>query len=100
MGRVRSVGLQKRNGIWRIDKIISGQRICESCGTGDLEEAERYLAKLSEEIRQASVYGVRPDRPFREATTKFIKENQHLASIDRYERVIGTLNPFIGNLPL
>ena len=53
-----------------------------------------------EEIRQASVYGVRPSRMFREAAIKFLTENGHLASIDRYARAIKKLDPFIGHLPL
>jgi hypothetical protein len=81
MGRKHSPGLQKINGIWHIDKKIDGRRLCESTGTSELEEAERYLAKRRETIRQASVYGVRPKRIFREATMKFLLENQHKKSL-------------------
>ena len=101
MGRKQQIaGLQTRYGIWQIDKTIFGKRICESTGTSDFEEAQAYLAKRIEETRQATVYGVRPKRLFREAAIKFLEENQHLASIDRYARVLKTLDPFIGELPI
>ena len=40
MGRRRTPGLIKLGEIWHIDKQIRGRRVCESTGTGNLEEAE------------------------------------------------------------
>ena len=60
MGRKRTPGLQKIGDIWHIDKNVNGRRLCESTGTSNLEEAEKYLARRLETIRQAEVYGVRP----------------------------------------
>jgi hypothetical protein len=83
MGRSKVPGLRKRGRIWHIDKQIRGYgSLCESTGSHDLEEAQRYLAKRCEEIRQASVYGIRPTRTFREAATKYLLEHQSKASID------------------
>ena len=76
----RTPGLIKIRGIWHIDKWVRGRRICKGTGTGDIEEAERYLARLLEEIRQAEIYGIRPQRTFRQAATKYLKEG-HKASI-------------------
>lgn len=93
MGRKRIPGLYKRQGIWHVDKVVFGRRLCESTGTGDAEEAERFLARITESIRQQVVYGVRPDRTFREAATKYLNETckrslardaQDLAILDRY----------------
>ena len=100
MGRRRTPGLRNRKGIWHIDKQILGQKIYESTGTSELETAELVLARRIEEIRQAKVFGVRPKRTFREAATKFLEENMHLASIDDYAMHIKQLDPYIGNLPL
>lgn len=100
MGRKRSPGLIKRGAIWHINKKIKGQRISESTGTGSLEEAEDYLIQRLEQIRQASIYGVRPKRSFREAATKFLKENQDKTSLPIDARLIKQLDPFIGHLPL
>jgi hypothetical protein len=65
MGRKRISGLVMRAGVWHIDKHLFGRRICQSTGTARLEEAERHLARVMEEARQAQVYGVRPTRTFR-----------------------------------
>ena len=51
MGRKTSPGLVKRGGIWHIDKHLYGRRICQSSGTTQIEEAERYLARLMEQLR-------------------------------------------------
>ena len=81
MGRKKTPGLVRRKGIWHIDKWIEGQRICQSTGSVELGEAERYLARLTESLRQATIYGVRPERSFEEAAIRFVREN-HKRSLD------------------
>ncbi|MGB5628251.1 MAG: site-specific integrase [Woeseiaceae bacterium] len=100
MGRKKTPGLFKRSGIWHIDKRIEGQRVCQSTGSTGLEEAERFLARLAESLRQARVYGVRQERSFEEASIKFVRENQHKRSLDRDICLLKQLMPWIGNLPL
>ena len=100
MGRKKTPGLFKRSGIWHIDKRIEGQRVCQSTGSAELEEAERFLARLTESLRQAKVYGVRQERSFEEASIKFVRENQHKRSLDRDICLLKQLMPWIGNLPL
>ena len=100
MGRKRTPGLIKRAGVWHIDKKTHGRRICQSCGTDSLEEAERLLARLMEEIRQAVVYGVRPQRTFEQAAAKFVLENQHKRSLDDDIDRLNHLVKHIGNKPL
>lgn len=100
MGRKATPGLVKRGGIWHIDKRIRGRRICQSTGSAELGEAERYLARLSEEIRQAEVYGVRPTRTFEQAAAKFVLENRHKRSLDSDIGRLKQLMPWIGDLPL
>ncbi|MBI3481355.1 MAG: tyrosine-type recombinase/integrase [Nitrosomonadales bacterium] len=103
MGK-RMPGLYRRpdkpGGMWHVDKIVYGERVCESCGTCDEEEAQRYLVRRLEEVRQATVYGVRPDRIFRVAATKYLTDNQHKASIVSDGYMLQSLDPFIGELPL
>jgi len=100
MGRKRIPGLRERNGIWHIEKQILGKKLCESTGTSSLKTAEIILARRIEEIRQAKIFGVRPKRRFREAATKFLEENLHLAGIGDYATHLRQLDPFIGDLPL
>ena len=99
MGQKVPPGLIKRGETWHIQKAIAGQRIRESCGTGHLKEAERYLAHRMEEIRQAKIYGVRPKRTFREAATRYLREETK-ASINRDVDLLKILDPFIGDLYL
>ena len=98
MGTQKMSGLTKRGGTWHIDKVFRGTRIRESTGSGEIVKAQELLAKRIEEIRAAQLYGVRPDRTFRAAATKFLNENQHKRSIDDDALHLSQLDPFIGNL--
>jgi integrase len=100
MGKKHVPGLQKIGGTWHIDKRVNGSRICESTGTGNLEEAERYLIRRLEAIRQAVIYGIRPKRIFRDAAIKFVRENQHKRSISADIWQLRVLDAFIGELSL
>ena len=95
----RTPGLVKRGETWHIDKWVRGRRLCESAGTSDRAEAERYLARKLEEMRQAEVYGVRPRRTFRQAATKHLNESRK-ASIADDAKWLKQLDPFIGDLAL
>lgn len=100
MGRKKAAGLIMRAGVWHIDKRLFGRRICQSTGATRLEEAERTLARVMEETRQAQVYGVRPSRTFEQAAAKFVLENQHKRSLrDDISRLKG-LMPAIGSIAL
>ena len=101
MGRKRTPGLIKRNEVWHIDKFITGYgRLCESCETGKIEEAERRLSQRIHEIREATLYGVRPNRLFKEAATKYLRENIDKASIEFDAQHLDRLSPYINDLPL
>ncbi len=100
MGRKRTPGLYKRYGQWQIDKKVQGTRLCESTGTCDLEEAESYLARRIEQIRQARVFGIRASHTFAEAATKYLIENQHKASIVDDAMHLKQLHSFIGYFQL
>ena len=100
MGRKRTPGLVRRQGLWHIDKRIGGRRVCQSTGTAKLEEAELFLARQIEETRQAQVYGVRPARSFELAAVKFVRENQHKRTIRNDIAQLKRLMPWIGSLPL
>src|SRR5580765_769195 len=100
MGRKRVPGLIMRAGIYHIDKCLFGRRICRRPGTARREEAERYLARTMEQIRQAEIYGVRPSRTFEQAAAKFVLEHQHKRSLaDDVGRLKG-LMAWIGDITL
>jgi integrase len=100
MGNQRTTGLTKRGGVWHIDKVFRGTRIRESTATGDLAKAQEQLARRIDQIRTARVYGLRSDRTFRAAATRFLEENQHKKSIRDDAALLRQLDPFIGNLTL
>ena len=100
MGRKATPGLVKRSGKWHIDKQFGGRRICQSTGTDRLDEAERFLARTLEEIRQAEIYGKRPIRTFEDAAAKYVLENQHKKSLQKDIGIIKQLLPWIGNAQL
>jgi len=100
MGRKASPGLRKRGDIWHIDKKMFGQRIQQSTGTSDLKEAELIFAKTIDEVRRMQIYGVRRERTFREAATRYLEENLHLRSISDSASHLKVLDPFIGSLKL
>jgi len=100
MGRKRTPGLVRRGAVWHVDKWIGGRRVCQSTGTGRLDEAERFLARLIDEIRQAEVYGVRPRRSFEQAAAKFVLENQHKRSLRSDIGRLKLLMPWIGQMSL
>jgi integrase len=98
MGNQRTSGLTKRGGIWHIDKQFRGVRIRESASTSNLTEAVALLAKRIEAIRKTLIYGIRPERTFRAAATKYLQENQHKRSISDDAGHLAILDPFIGDL--
>ena len=100
MGRKKAAGLYFRNGVWHIDKVFRGVRVCESTGQSDLEKAQEHLTRRLEEARQALVFGVRPQRTFRKAATKYLLEHQHKRSIGDDALHLRQLDRFIGDLPI
>src|SRR5882762_9067636 len=96
--RRRTPGLLLRRGIWHIDKIIYGKRICESTRTGDRIEAEALLARRVTQARHVHFFGEPCEHSFREAATKFLAENQHKRSLERDRRALAVLDPSILSL--
>ncbi|WP_282372303.1 tyrosine-type recombinase/integrase [Pseudomonas sp. PS02290] len=93
-------GLSQRNGLWHIDKKINGERLYESTGTADRQEAERYLIHRLEQIRQQKVYGVRQVKTWRDAAMKFLLEIKDQPSFKLSAHHLSQLDPFIGDMPL
>ena len=96
----RTPGLICRQGVWHVDKEVFGRRICESTGTGEIAEAERHLTKRLEEVRQATVYGVRPRRIFREAEIKYLNTHLSKRAVGRDAQDLRIIDPYLGDLQL
>lgn len=100
MGRKIPAGLIKQGKIWHIDKTVGGQRICKSCETTDLKEAEKFLNKTLEENRKARLFGDRPSYTFEKAAMKFIEDFQHKRSIRDDIGRLKKIVPVIGDKPI
>ncbi|WP_236193570.1 tyrosine-type recombinase/integrase [Pseudomonas faucium] len=88
------------SGIWKIDKVYRGERIQESTGTCDRQEAEQYLIHLLEKMRQRKVYGVREIKTFATAAAKYLVENKEQPSIRLTALYLEQVVEYIGHLPL
>ncbi|MGG2584857.1 tyrosine-type recombinase/integrase [Pseudomonas aeruginosa] len=100
MARKTITGLYERNGIWHVDKVVRGQRLQESTGTSNREEAEQYLIHRLEKLREEKVYGIRRIRSWREAATRYLVEYKDMPSIGLAAIYLEQLDPYIGDLPL
>jgi hypothetical protein len=100
MARKTITGLYEKGGVWRIDKVYRGERIRESTGIGDRQEAEQYLIHLLERLRQQKVYGVRQVHTWEEAATRYLLEVRDQPSIHLTALCLKQLHPYIGHLPL
>ncbi|NIE73060.1 tyrosine-type recombinase/integrase [Pantoea sp. Ap-967] len=101
MAKKAITGLQKMpSGIWKIDKVYRGERIQESTGTCDRQEAEQYLIHLLEKMRQRKVYGVREIKTFATAAAKYLVENKEQPSIRLTALYLEQMVEYIGHLPL
>jgi integrase len=96
----RPPGLLLRGRVWHIDKVIYGKRLCESSGTSDRIEAEALLARRVTQARRIHLFGEQREHTFREAAAKFLAENQHKRSLERDQRALAVLDPFIGSFAL
>lgn len=96
----RTPGLRKKGQTWHIEKVIAGQIVRCSTGEQELDQAERYLAKLIEDTRKVKVYGERIERTFDEAAARYIDEYNHKRSLDRDIVSLKAVMPYIGNMEL
>src|SRR6266404_2724772 len=87
--------------IWYIDKRVKRYgRLCESTGTADREEAERYLLQRLRELREIRIYDERPKRTFQDAVKKYLADHAQKKSIAREAATLKGMESFIGQLPL
>ena len=75
MARTRTAGIQaETDGCKVVDKRVFGVRIKRRIGKIDQDQAEAWLAQEVEKLRQAKLFGQRPQRTFREAAIRYLEE--------------------------
>ena len=80
MGK-KSTGIYKRqNNSWVVDKFVEGVRFYQSFGS--YEDAEAWLTRELEALRQTRVHGATPQITFDQAAGRYIEENAHMASVE------------------
>lgn len=97
MGRQSGVYQDDKNR-WCVDKVYSGKRLRERFET--FEEAENWLIRQLEILRQVNLFGVRRERTFNEASAKYVMEHQAKVSLQTDIYMLQSIMPFIGNLTL
>ena len=95
-----STGLEKRNGVWWINKSFQGKRLRECCWTSDKKEAEEVLANRLQEIKDFAVLGRPRQFVFRDCALRYIEENRHLDSHPDIVCALMMLDTFIGEIPI
>jgi integrase len=101
MGKKRTPGLYKRGKCWHIHKTIHGIQVCRSTQTGDLNEAEEVLRKISEEIKKGKIFGEQPRRTFDEAVQRYITiKVPTKSSLEDDILHLKHLKPYIGHIEL
>ena len=85
---------------WIAATLSNGQRIRQSAGTRDRDEAEALLAKLKVEAYRETNFGIKPQRSWQEAVVRYLFGKQHLRSFGDVQRICRKLDPYLGQLQL
>lgn len=96
MSKSKMPGLILKRGIWQIDKIINGQRLCESTRETEYAKAERYAIQRINEINQNRNL---TSYTFNQAAANYI-ETEEKKSLDRDIRALNIWVPLIGHMLL
>ena len=99
----RKSGLHRRRDsrFWWIKVALpNGQRVRQSTGTENREEAEAYVAKLQHEAYQAGYLGIKPKRSWQEAVVRYLSLKAHLRDVGKQRRLCVKLDAYLGRLTL
>ena len=98
MGK-KSTGIyQRQNGSWVVDKFVEGVRLYQSFES--YEDAEAWLTRELEVLRQTRVHGGTPQITFDQAAGRYIEENVHLPSVESSGYHLKAVMPYVGDLLL
>jgi integrase len=98
MGRQQSGIYQDDKNRWCVDKVYKGTRLRERFEK--FEDAENWLIRQLEILRQVNLFGARRERSFNEAAAKYVIDNQAKVSLQTDIYMLQSIMPFIGDLAL
>lgn len=95
------MGVYKRGDVWWIDFTTpNGRRVRESSGTEDPAKAQELHDRLKVRAWEEQRLGIKPDRSWREASVRWLKEKSHKRSHQRDVEKLRWLDQFLGHLML
>lgn len=98
MGRKQSGIYSDKQGFWWVDKVYRGTRLRNRFESH--EEAENWLIRQLEILRQAHLFGVRKKWTFNEAAAKYLLDHQEKVSLQTDIYMLESIMPHIGQLTL
>jgi integrase len=101
MARTEGIYRRKDSSFWWINATLpNGQRIRQSAGTENREDAEALLAKLKLDAYRGHHFGIKPQRSWQEAVIRYVEIKQGLRSASDVRRVLRYLDPYLGKSTL
>ena len=99
----RPEGLYRRpdSGSWWINATLpNGQRVRQSAGTENREDAEALLAKLKLDAYRGTHFGIKPQRSWQEAAVRYLELKRNAAKLHDDAANLRQLDPYLGSLML
>ena len=98
MGRQQTGIHQDQQGLWWVDKVYKGTRLRNRFEC--FEEAESWLIRQLEQLRQQHLFGIRQKKTFDEAAAKYLIDHREKVSLQTDIYSLERLMPHIGKLTL
>ena len=95
----RATGISRRKGSrywWIAATLPNGQRIRQSTGTEDRNEAEALFARIKLDAFRAQHFGVKPERSWQEAVVRYLASKSNLRSFRDVQRICRMLDRYLG----
>lgn len=99
----RTTGICRRKGSrfwWIAAALPNGQRLRQSTGTENREEAEALLAQIKLEAFRAQHFGIKPERSWQEAVVRYLASKANLRSFRDVKRICRMLDPYLRSMML
>lgn len=84
---------------WQVDKWFKGTRLRQR-GFLSFEDAERWLIKSLDRLREVHLHGERPDKTFNQAAAHYVLTHADKVSLPTEIYMLQSVMPFIGALLL
>lgn len=95
------MGLSRRGDVWWVEFTTpNGQRVRQSSGIGDEQQAKEYLDRLKVRYWEAQRLGVKPKRSWQDAAVRWVKETSDKRSHDKDVAKLRWLDRYLGRLML